>query len=255
MAMLMLLSPAKTLDYSETAVKEYTQPRHLAQSTALVEVLKEKDESDLKSLMKISDKLAGLNATRYRQFSTPFNLENAKQALLAFKGDVYTGLNAEEFDEEERAFAQKHLRILSGLYGVLRPLDLMQPYRLEMGTRLQTEKGKNLYEFWGDEITETLNRDLADSQDGVVLNLASKEYFSAVKPQNLNARLLNVDFKEDRDGKLKVIAFNAKKARGEMARQIIKGKLESPEEIKALNVNGYLFHDDLSTGDHFVFVK
>ena len=251
----MLLSPAKTLDYSETNVTDHTEPRHLTRSAQLVDVLKEKDQGDLKKLMKISDKLAELNATRYQQFSTPFTLENAKQALLAFKGDVYTGLEAEKFDEEDRAFAQKHLRILSGLYGVLRPLDLMQPYRLEMGTKLQTSAGKNLYEFWDDDITETLNRDLAESHDNVVLNLASKEYFSSVKPDKLKGRLLNVDFKEDRDGKLKIIAFNAKKARGDMARQIIKEKLEKPEELKGLNVNGYIFRDDLSTDDHFIFVK
>lgn len=255
MGMLMLLSPAKTLDYSETAVQDYTEPRHLQESTQLVSVLKKKNQAELKSLMKISDKLADLNATRYQQFSTPFTPENAKQALLAFKGDVYTGLQAETFDAEDRAFAQKYLRILSGLYGVLRPLDLMQPYRLEMGTRLQTDKGKNLYEFWDEEITETLNQDLTEQQIDVVLNLASKEYFSSVQPEKLKAQLLHVDFKEDRDGKLKVIAFNAKKARGEMARQIIKQKLEKPEELKALQVNGYIFRDDLSTADHFVFVK
>lgn len=253
--MLMLLSPAKTLDYTETAVTTYSTPRLLDRSAQLVNVLKQKDPSDLKELMKISDKLAELNTTRYQQFSTPFDLDNAKQALLAFKGDVYTGLQAEEFNEQDRAFAQKHLRILSGLYGVLRPLDLMQPYRLEMGTRLPTQKGKNLYEFWDKDITETLNQDLAENGDEVVVNLASKEYFSSVQPEQLNARLLNIDFKEDRNDKLKVIAFNAKKARGDMARQIIKHKLDSPDDLKSLNVNGYIFRDDLSSNEHFVFVK
>jgi cytoplasmic iron level regulating protein YaaA (DUF328/UPF0246 family) len=255
MGMLVLLSPAKTLDFSETDITDFTQPRLLDQSEKLVGVLKKKRKTSLQKLMNISEQLADLNVKRYQHFETPFNAENAKQSLLAFKGDVYTGLEAETFDADDRAFAQKYIRILSGLYGVLRPLDLMQPYRLEMGTKLSTRRGKNLYEFWKDRITKLLNEDLAENGDDVVVNLASNEYFNSVQPKKLAAKVLKVDFKEDRNGTLRVISFNAKKARGIMASQIVRQRLETPESLKQLDVDGYLFRDDLSSEDHFVFVK
>lgn len=255
MGMLMLLSPAKTLDFSPIQNDQYTQPRLLAESRQLVDLLRKQDVLGLKGLMNISDQLAELNVKRYQNFVTPFTPDNAKPAVLAFQGDVYAGLQAEDFGAADWSFAQKHLRILSGLYGVLRPLDLMQPYRLEMGTKLKNDRGRNLYDFWGSRITNLLNEDLTENQDQWVLNLASKEYFSSVQPESLSARILNIDFKEDRDGKLKVISFNAKKARGAMARQIIQQKLTEPDQLPGLDVNGYLFRDDLSSPDHFVFVK
>jgi len=255
MGMLVLLSPAKTLDFSETDIADYTQPRLLDQSEKLVGVLKKKRKTSLKKLMNISDQLAELNIHRYQHFETPFNTDNAKQSLLAFKGDVYTGLEAETFDAGDRAFAQKYIRILSGLYGVLRPLDLMQPYRLEMGTKLSTRRGKNLYEFWKDRITNILNEDLEENGDSVVLNLASNEYFNSVNTRKLKGNIIKVDFKEDRKGTLRVISFNAKKARGIMASQIVRRRLDTAESLKQLDVDGYLFRDDLSSEDHFVFVK
>ncbi|MEQ8704063.1 MAG: peroxide stress protein YaaA [Phaeodactylibacter sp.] len=254
--MLLLLSPAKTLDYSEPATALHDQPRLLSDSQPLIDLLKDKSEPELMKLMKISEDLATINRERYQDFETPFDLNNAKQSILAFKGDVYVGLGAEDFSEEDLQFAQEQIRILSGLYGVLRPLDLMQPYRLEMGTRLQNERGKNLYEYWGARITELLNADLsADGQDKSVVNLASKEYFSAVKPKELQGKLYQIDFKEHRDGKYKIIAFYAKKARGMMARYAVKNRITSPEGLKAFDVDGYTFNESLSEAQHFIFTR
>lgn len=250
--MLTLLSPAKSLNFDpvETAA---TQPRLLDRSEQLVGTLRKKSAADLQELMSISENLATLNAERYRNFATPFTPENAKPAGLAFDGDVYTGLEANTFDEAEMDFAQDHIRILSGLYGVLRPRDLMQPYRLEMGTKLRQNGSKNLYEFWGDDITELLNQDLAASGDSTVLNLASKEYFKAVNPDRLAGPVLNIHFKEKRKGKYKVIAFNAKKARGRMAHLVVKERINTPEALKALVVNDYVFNPELSTEWDWVY--
>jgi len=253
--MITLLSPAKTLDFNATDFKKHTNPRLLADSEKLVKVLKKKSVADVKKLMKISDNLAELNVGRFKEFSTPFNRDNAKQSLLAFKGDVYTGLAVEDFDEKDLDFAQTHLRILSGLYGLLKPLDLMQPYRLEMGTRLENGKNKNLYEFWDKKITTLINEDVEASGDNAIINLASNEYFKSVKTDKLKGDLYNIDFKEDRNGKLKVIAFNAKKARGIMAREIIKNRITNPEDLKGLNIMGYIFNDELSTRQSFLFAK
>lgn len=253
--MIILLSPAKTLDFESTSTTSYSDARLLKDSTKLVEVLKTMSPYDIRELMSVSEKIAELNVERYQQFSTPFSLNNAKQAVLAFKGDVYQGLEADTFEEEDLAFAQQHVRILSGLYGVLRPLDLMQPYRLEMGTKLQQNGSKNLYEFWASRITDLINDDLAASGSDVVLNLASKEYFKSVKEDQLKGKLIQVDFKEDRDGKYKIIAFNAKKARGAMTNQIVKHRIVDVASLKALNVEGYLFNDSLSSERHFVFTK
>ena len=255
MGILILLSPAKTLDFTPTDTTVYTQPQLLDQSEQLVHILQQKKQDDLKKLMKISDKLAELNVQRYQHFSTPFTLDNAKPSLLTFKGDVYTGMQADTFTADELQYAQQHIRILSGLYGILRPLDLMQPYRLEMGTKLTTNRGKNLYEFWENRITETINQDVQENNHHTILNLASKEYFSSVKPASLSQQLVQVDFKEERDGVLKVISFSAKKARGAMARQIVKNQLDNVEALKALDVEGYLFSDRLSTPDHLIFTK
>jgi cytoplasmic iron level regulating protein YaaA (DUF328/UPF0246 family) len=255
MGLMVLLSPAKTLDFSDHRADEFTQPRLLKQSEELVGVLKKKQAEDLMSLMSISEKLGALNYERYQQFSTPFNEENAKQAILAFKGDVYTGLEAGQLSASDLAYAQNHVRILSGLYGLLRPLDLMQAYRLEMGTKLNNPKGKDLYEYWGGQLTDLLNEDLKASGNDTVLNLASKEYFSAVQPENVKANLIEVDFRELRDGKYKFITYNAKKARGTMTRLIVQQQVESLDALKELDVDGYRYNEAESTAEKLFFSK
>lgn len=244
--MIALLSPAKTLDFSPVETPT-TQPRLLERSESLIKSLRRKSTADLMELMHISEKLGTLNRQRYRDFETPFTPQNAKPAILAFKGDVYTGLDADKFDEDDLDFAHDHVRMLSGLYGVLRGRDLMQAYRLEMGTKLTTRKGKNLYQFWGDDITKLLNEDLKNSGSKLFLNLASQEYFKSVNIEVLNAPVLNIHFQENRDGKFKVITFNAKKARGRMAHQMTRQRITNPEDLKQLDVNGYIYNDDLST--------
>jgi hypothetical protein len=204
--------------------------------------------------MKLSDKLAGLNVARYESWAPPFTLANAKQAVLAFKGDVYTGLDAETLDEDGLAFAQNHLRILSGLYGVLKPLDLMQAYRLEMGTKLANPAGKDLYAFWGDDIQDSLKAEPA-LEDNVLINLASNEYFKAVKAKTLAARIITPVFKDWKNGQYKMISFYAKKARGLMSRYIIDHRLNEPEQIKAFDYEGYRFSEEMSKGDEWVFIR
>lgn len=253
--MIILLSPAKTLDFSASKTEAHTNPRLLVESRKLVDILREKSVEDIKSLMKVSDKIAELNYSRFRNFETPFQLDNAKQSVLAFKGDVYTGLQAGDFTTKELDFAQRHLRILSGLYGLLRPLDLMQAYRLEMGTRLQQNGSKNLYDFWGNKITDLLNTDLAASGGEDVVNLASNEYFKSVQKSKLAGNLYQVAFKENRDGKYKIIAFNAKKARGVMAREIIKNGITKAKDIRDLVAYEYQFNDVLSEERNLVFTR
>ncbi len=253
--MVLLLSPAKTLDFSATTHSNYSQPSFLKESDQLVKVLRKKSAGEIKSLMKVSDKIADLNVVRYKEFSTPFTPQNAKQAIFAFKGDVYQGLAVEEFDQTDLDFAQQHLLILSGLYGVLRPLDLMQPYRLEMGTKLMNKVGKNLYDFWDTKITKQINTEANQSTSTAIINLASKEYFHSVKTDLLEKELYTIHFKEWRNEKLKVIAFNAKKARGRMAHLVIKNKLTQVEALKKLDVMGYTFNEELSDSYNFVFTK
>ncbi|MCO6475521.1 MAG: peroxide stress protein YaaA [Phaeodactylibacter sp.] len=253
--MILLLSPSKTLDFSEPEYSRYSQPRMLEKSESLIGILREKTEEELRKLMKISDDLAVINAERYQDFETPFDLSNAKQALLAFKGDVYLGLNAESFNREDLEFAQSHLRILSGLYGLLRPLDLMQPYRLEMGTRLRVGKAKGLYDFWGEEITRLLNEDLETTGGKAVVNLASREYFSAVKPAILKGRLFHIHFKEAHKGSFRVIAVYAKKARGAMAAYAIRRRIGAPDGLKGFNWEGYTFNEELSSEYEFTFTR
>ncbi|HKK74875.1 MAG TPA: peroxide stress protein YaaA [Saprospiraceae bacterium] len=255
MGLMILLSPAKTLDFSDHRADEFTQPRLLDQSKELVGILKKKQAEDLMSLMNISEKLGTLNYERYQEFSTPFNEENAKQAILAFKGDVYTGLEAADLSESDLAYAQNHVRILSGLYGLLRPLDLMQAYRLEMGTKLDNPKGDDLYAYWGEQLTEMLNDDLEGSGNDRVLNLASKEYFSALQPDKLKAKLVEVDFRELRDGKYKFITYNAKKARGTMTKLIIQQQVETIDDLKELDVDGYRYNEDQSDENKLFFSK
>ena len=253
--MLLLLSPAKTLDYdSPLATSQSSQPEFVDQAKGLIKQLKTFAPQDIAELMKLSDKLSALNLARYQSWTPQHTDENARPAVLAFKGDVYTGLQAETFNEAQFAFAQKHLRILSGLYGVLKPLDLMQPYRLEMGTKLQNPAGNTLYAYWGDQITERLNEEL-EGEDDAIINLASNEYFKSVKPKALNARLITPVFKDLKNGQYKIISFYAKKARGLMARYIIENAIEAPEKIKAFDSEGYAFNAGLSEGDTWVFTR
>nr|WP_314481699.1 peroxide stress protein YaaA [uncultured Pseudomonas sp.] len=254
--MLTVISPAKTLDYDTPPVTErFTLPRHLDHSQALIEQLREMSPAQISELMHLSDKLAGLNAARFGSWTPNFTPENAKQALLAFKGDVYTGLDAQTLGEEDFSYAQDHLRMLSGLYGLLRPLDLMQPYRLEMGTKLANARGKDLYAFWGTRISEWLNEALAEQGDDLLLNLASNEYFSAVKRSALKARVIEVDFKDLKNGQHKIISFYAKKARGMMSRFVIEQRISDPAQLKAFDVQGYYYSAEQSKADHLVFLR
>ena len=254
--MLILISPAKTLDYqSELTTKRFTQPALLEHSQQLIREARKLSAPQIKALMGISDKLADLNATRFHDWHPDFTPDNARQAILAFKGDVYTGLQAETFSEADLDFAQQHLRMLSGLYGVLRPLDLMQPYRLEMGIKLENSKGKDLYQFWGDEITKTLNAALEAQGDDVVINLASDEYFRSVKPKALEGRIIKPVFLDEKNGKFKVISFYAKKARGLMSRYIIENRLSKPEQLTGFDSEGYFFDAENSSAEELVFKR
>lgn len=256
--MLIIISPAKTLDYeSPLATTRFTQPELLDHSAQLMEYCRELTPAQIGSLMKISDKLAGLNAARFAEWQPNFTPQNARQAILAFKGDVYTGLHAEDFSEQDFDFAQQHLRMLSGLYGLLRPLDLMMPYRLEMGIKLHNAKGNDLYSFWGDLLTEKLNQQLKEQGDDVLINLASDEYFKAVKPAKLDGQLIKPVFLDEKGGKFKVISFYAKKARGLMSRFIIQNQLTQPEQLKDFNLEGYFFDEEKidKSGSELIFKR
>jgi cytoplasmic iron level regulating protein YaaA (DUF328/UPF0246 family) len=253
--MLAVLSPAKTLDTSPTHLTLASQPAHLDQSERLVEVLRPYSAGELGELMSISDRLARLNHQRYADFHTPFDRENAKQALLTFKGDTYRDMGLEDFTDRDFEYAQRHLRILSGLYGVLRPLDLIQAYRLEMGTKLETSRGKNLYEFWGDRITDQLNADLSEIGSDVLVNLASNEYFKSVKVGRLAARVIQPVFKDYRKGRYIIISFFAKKARGAMAAFMIRERIESPAGLEHFGYGGYRFSEGDSDETQLVFLR
>lgn len=254
--MLIVVSPAKTLDFETPAHTEtHSQPRFLDQSETLVTEMRKMAPLDISNLMGVSDKIASLNAARYEQWQRPFTSANAKQAILAFKGDVYTGLDADSLSEDDLTYAQTHLRILSGLYGVLRPLDLMQPYRLEMGIKLANEKGANLYSFWGEDITDSLNQELADNPQPVLVNLASNEYFKSVKTKALNAEVITPVFKDEKNGTYKIISFYAKKARGLMARYIIDNRIDNPEHLKEFDIDGYYFKPEESNSKELVFYR
>lgn len=254
--MLVVVSPAKNLDFeSVVPTREYSQPALLEETERLMKVCRTLSPADLSSLMKISDKLATLNANRFAEFSTPFTTENARQAMYAFNGDVYTGLDAYSLDTDTVAYAQNHLRILSGLYGLLRPLDLMQAYRLEMGTRLANPAGKDLYAFWNDTITLALNKALEAQGDNVLINLASNEYFKAVKKTSLDGMIITPTFKDCKNGQYKIISFFAKKARGLMARYILENRVEDVEGLKAFDVDGYQFSEAQSTSTELVFLR
>lgn len=254
--MLLVVSPAKNLDFeSPLATDVYTQPELLNDSEELMAICRELTPAQISSLMSISDKLGGLNAARFGEWSQPFTTENARPAVLAFNGDVYTGLDAGSFSAQDFTFAQQHMRILSGLYGLLKPLDLMQAYRLEMGTKLANNRGKNLYEFWGNIITERLNAALAEQGDDVLVNLASTEYFKSVNKKLLKADIITPNFKDWKNGQYKIISFFAKKARGLMARYIIENKLTDIEQLKDFDLAGYQFNADFSKGNDWVFTR
>lgn len=254
--MLIVISPAKTLDFETAPItKIHTQAEFLKESRQLVSQLKKLTPAEVSSLMKISDKLGLLNFLRFNEWKTPFTLNNSKQALLAFKGDVYTGMNAESFSNQDLKFAQKYLRILSGLYGVLKPLDLIQSYRLEMGTHFENKKGKDLYEFWGSKLTDQINQDLKASKSKHLINLASNEYFKSLQVKNINAEIIVPVFKDYKNGQYKIISFYAKNARGSMSAYIIKNKLKNPEDIKAFNVDGYKFNQSKSNATNYVFLR
>lgn len=259
--MLAVISPAKTLDFATpAATRKHSLPVYLKDSKQLIESLRNKSPADIGELMHISSKLADLNYQRYAQWQTPFDRGNAKQAMLAFRGDVYMGLDADSYSERDFTWAQKHLRILSGLHGILKPLDLIQPYRLEMGTRLATDRGENLYEFWGDKVTKALQQGL-DEQAGskekvpVLINLASNEYFNAVNADHLNARVITPTFRDLKNGRYKFLTFFAKKARGLMTSYLVKNRISSLSGLKAFDWQGYYYSEDLSDGDDWVFLR
>jgi cytoplasmic iron level regulating protein YaaA (DUF328/UPF0246 family) len=252
--MLFLLSPAKTLDYDTPAGElPHTEPQFIPQSVKLIDVLRKKSARQVGELMDLSEKLSTLNVERYRAWSPQFTGQNAKQAVLAFDGDVYDGLRAKTLAPGDLEWAQQHLCILSGLYGVLRPLDWMQPYRLEMGATLKVGKAANLYRFWAPHIAAYLNQRLAADQTPVVVNLASQEYFKAVDTRALKARVIDCVFEELRPGGYKIISFSAKRARGLMARWAIEHRVATPKKLEAFDLDGYVFDGAASQPDRLVF--
>lgn len=254
--MLVLVSPAKTLDFDHPPkTQNFSLPCLLDHSQQLIDVCQKLTPTDIASLMKVSDKIAGLNYARFAEWDRNFSLNNAKQAIFAFKGDVYTGLDADTLSDANLQKAQLHLRILSGLYGLLKPLDLMQPYRLEMGTSLNNPKGKNLYEFWGDEITQAVNQSLSEQGDDILVNLASNEYFKSIKTQKINGMIITPIFKDCKNGQYKVISFYAKKARGLMARYIIENNIASIEQLINFDCHGYYYCEAASKPNSPVFLR
>lgn len=253
--MLHVISPAKTLDFETPCDKAKSYPRFQKETLELIGVLSQKTPEEIQSLMDLSENLAELNTSRYKRFRKAKNSKAAKQAVYAFKGDVYIGLEAEELSDEDIQYAQSHLRIISGLYGILRPLDLIQPYRLEMGTRLAFDDYTTLYNYWADKIVAEVNKDLKKQGDKVLINLASNEYFKAINRPSLKAKIVNVDFLDLKNGKYKVISFFAKKARGLMSQYIIKNRINEVEELKAFDYEGYWFDANSSNETNLVFKR
>lgn len=254
--MLVILSPAKTLDYeSPVPALPLTLPAFPERSQALVGLLRDLSVQDIARLMDLSDRLAALNVARYAEWSPEFTDANSRAAILAFMGDVYEGMQAWTFSVEDHAFAQSHLRILSGLYGLLRPLDRLQPYRLEMGTALATPQGRNLYAFWGDTLAQALSVALADQGDDVLVNLASEEYSRAALTPALRARVVTPQFREQKDGKLRMVSFHAKRARGLMAGWIVRNRLRDAAALAAFDLDGYRLAPELSEEGRMVFTR
>ena len=254
--MLALISPAKTLDYESVLPTDaHTLPRLLKHSQELINVSRHLSATEIANLMSVSEKIANLNVERFNDWQPEFNFSNARQALFAFKGDVYTGLDAYALNDQHIAYAQQHLRMLSGLYGLLRPLDLMMPYRLEMGTKLKNPRGQHLYDFWDNIITDLINQDLAEVHSDLLVNLASDEYYKSVKPGKIKAEIIKPVFLDQKNGKYKVISFYAKKARGLMARFIIENQAKRAEDLKSFNMDGYYFDADSSLKGELVFKR
>ena len=254
--MLALISPAKTLDY-ETALPTdvHTLPRLLTHSQQLIDISRQLSATQIADLMKVSEKIAQLNVARFKDWQSEFNFSIARQAVFAFKGDVYTGLDAYALNDSQIEYAQQHLRMLSGLYGLLRPLDLMMPYRLEMGTKLHNVRGHNLYQFWDHHITDLINQDLANAESELLLNLASDEYYKSVNVAEIRAEIIKPVFLDQKNGKYKVISFYAKKARGLMARYMIENQLQRIEDLKSFNLDGYYFDSGSSIHGELVFKR
>mgnify|MGYP001376431968 FL=1 len=255
--MLAILSPAKTLDFdSPLTTDQHSAPEFTKESKALIKTLRQLEPSDIGSLMGISDKLATLNHDRYAHWSAKFDdASGARASLLAFKGDVYLGLDAQTLSKRDFTWAQKRLRVLSGLYGLLRPLDRIHPYRLEMGTALRNTAGKDLYEFWGGKVTQALNEALSGQRSKVLINLASNEYYKVVQAQNIDGRIVTINFKEWRRDAYRFVSFSAKKARGLMARYMIDQRAERADDLKAFDVEGYAFNEELSSRDEWIFTR
>jgi uncharacterized protein len=254
--MLALISPAKTLDFdSQIATDSFSQADHLSQSRRLIQRMKQFSGQDLSRLMKVSSAIAELNVDRFRHWKTPFNESNSRQAIFAFKGDVYIGLDPHSMDDANLSYAQQHVRVLSGLYGLLRPLDLIQAYRLEMGTRVDIGSANNLYQFWDDKITRAINKQLKDIQSEFLINLSSNEYFKSVQLKKLKATVITPVFKDFKNEEYKVIGFFAKKARGAMARYMIDNELKDPEQLKLFNWEGYEYHAGSSTDAQWIFTR
>lgn len=253
--MTIIISPAKTQDFSaHTTTNIFSEPAFLNESLKLVKALKKQSPQQIASLMSVSDKIAELNYDRFKKFKTPFTPDNAKQALLAFKGEVYTDIDVDNYTKEDFEFAQQHLRILSGLYGLLKPLDLIQPYRLEMKIKLSNPRGKDLYEFWGDRITKELNT-ILDKPNPMLVNLASVEYFKAINMKLFKGKIITPIFKDHKNGEYKIIAFYAKRARGMMTDFIIKNKIKNPETLKTFQSAGYEYSEPLSNDQEWVFIR
>ncbi len=254
--MLAIVSPAKKLDFIEMAAPiAHSQPDFLDRSKVLVKAAQKLSRAELSRLMKLSDKLTELNFQRFRAFSPPFTSANAKQAVLAFNGDTYIGLDAASLGEDDLVYAQDHLRLLSGLYGMLRPLDLIQPYRLEMGARLPNPEGSDLYDFWGDDLADAINEIVSAHNEPVVINLASNEYSKAIRPKHMKTRVITPIFKEVKDGEAKVLGLFAKRARGMMTRYMISKRIEKSEKLKKFSDGGYVYQDHLSDEDSWVFTR
>lgn len=254
--MLAIISPAKTLDF-DSACPDHkpTQPHFLDDAEELIGVLRKKSRPQLSDLMGISEKLADLNFQRYKDWQRPFSEDNARAALLAFKGDVYTGFNLESYKAEDFKFAQQHLRILSGLYGLLKPLDLIQAYRLEMGTKLKSDRGKDLYEFWRPQVTEAVQQAIAKSGSDCLINLASNEYFKSIDSKQLDSTVITPVFKDLKNDKYKIISFYAKKARGMMCDFMINKQIKDPNGLKKFNTAGYRYNKELSDNVSWVFTR
>lgn len=253
--MLLVISPAKTLDFETPCDAEVSYPRFREETLELIGVLKEKSPEEIRKLMNLSENLAELNLSRYRQFEATKHPKVAKQSIYAFKGDVYVGLKPETLNKEDMFYAQEHLRILSGLYGLLRPLDIIQPYRLEMGTRLAFGNYNTLYHYWADKIANLMNGELEKQGDNILLNLASQEYFKALNRKTLKARVVDVEFLDQKNGEYKIISFFAKKARGMMARYIIQNRISEPEELQGFDDEGYYCDVQNTTPDKLIFKR